>query len=355
MQLLRNTNPQAPTDISFDELGFGSVYAPHMFRMSYYEGAWHNARIEPLTHFELHPAAMVFHYAQTIFEGLKAYRHPDGSIALFRPDKNMARMNLSADRLCMPRFDPDFLLDAILELVATDAAWVPPAPGSLYIRPVMIATQKLIKVAPAEEYELYVITSPVGSYFKDVTNPPGAVKVFVTRDYIRAAPGGIGAAKTGGNYAASLYVQGVAQEKSCGQVLWLSAVDHDTIEELGGMNVFVLKDGVLYTPPISDTILNGVTRRSILQLAQEAIEVREESLKFSEVVAGLKDGSVTEIFACGTAAVVTAISHLVTDDNTYQIGDGSVGELTRSLYQNLTGIQYGKQDDPYGWVRKVTP
>lgn len=354
MELALNTNPQAPTDISFDDLGFGTIYAPHMFRMNYADGAWHNARITPLQHFQMHPAAMVFHYAQTIFEGLKAYKHPDGSIALFRPEKNMARMNLSAERLCMPTFDADFLLNAILELVRTDAQWVPNAPGSLYIRPVMIATQKLIKVTPADEYELYVITSPVGSYFKNVTNPPGAVKVFVTKDYIRAAPGGIGAAKTGGNYAASLFVQGVAQENGCGQVLWLSAIDHDTIEELGGMNVFVRKDNVLYTPPISDTILNGVTRRSVLELAQEISEVREEALKFSDVVAGLQDGSVQEVFACGTAAVITAISHFVTEGNTYQVGDGSVGELTRDLYQRLTGIQYGTTADTHGWVCKVT-
>lgn len=354
MELALHTRPVSPENIQFDDLGFGSIYAPHMFRMTYRGGAWHNARIEPLTEFNLHPAAMVFHYAQTIFEGMKAYKHPDGTIAMFRPDLNMQRMNASAARLCMPQFDEQFVLDAILELVRTDAAWVPDAPGSLYVRPVMIATQKLIKVAPAEEYELYVITSPVGSYFKNVSNPPGAVKVFVSKEYIRAAPGGIGAAKTGGNYAASLYVQQVAQDNGCGQVLWLSAVDHDTIEELGGMNVFMLKDGVLYTPPISDTILNGVTRRSILALAQDVTEVREEALKFSDLVAGLEDGSVREVFACGTAAVITAISTLVTADASYPVGDGSVGDVTRELYQRLTGIQYGTADDTHGWVCKVT-
>ena len=333
--------------------GFGKSFTDHMILIDWSEEAgWHNATLAPYGPIPLDPAASVLHYAQEIFEGLKAYRLKDGGIALFRPEANAQRFNASARRLAMPEIDETLFVDAIRELVAADADWFPTVEGgSLYLRPFMIATEAFLGVRPAKSYKFIVIASPAGNYFK--SGAP-AVSIWVS-DYTRAAPGGTGAAKCGGNYAASLVPTAEAFAKGHDQVLFLDAAEHKWIEELGGMNLFfVFADGSLITPALTGTILPGITRDSLLALArEEGLTVREERYSLDAWRADAASGKLVEAFACGTAAVVTPVGKVADHDGEFVIGSGGPGQLTQKLKSRLVAIQRGEAPDPHGWVMRL--
>lgn len=346
-----NERGKLPEDES--TLGFGSLFTDHMFVMHYTEGkGWHNAEIKPYGPFELDPAALVLHYGQEIFEGLKAYRWDSGDIYLFRPNKNIERLNNSADRMVMPRVDPDFVLKAIKKLVEIEKDWVPHSQGtSLYIRPTYIATQPILGVRPSAEYIFYVILSPVGAYYATGFNP---VKILVEEKYVRAAPGGVGFAKVGGNYAASLLAAKKAKEKGYTQVLWLDSAEHKYVEEVGTMNQFFKIGEKVLTAPLGGSILPGVTRDSVIHMLKDwGIDIEERSITIDEVVEAWENGKLDEAFGTGTAAVVTPVGELCYKEKCMVINDMEVGDLSQKLYDNLVGIQYGMKDDPYGWRVKV--
>jgi branched-chain amino acid aminotransferase len=349
LQVLPLTNPKPPiTDES--KLAFGKQFTDRMLVMEYATGqGWHSARIQPYGPFSLDPAAAVLHYAQEIFEGLKAFRRPDGRIALFRAADNIARFNRSAERMCMPKVDPDFFLAAIKQLVKLESAWVPKSEGtSLYIRPTMIAVDPYLGVRPSDSYLCYVILSPVGAYYKGGFSP---VKIWISDDFVRSAPGGTGEAKTGGNYAASLRASMEAAHQGFDQVLWLDAVQRKYVEEVGSMNICFLFDGKVVTSPLKGTILDGITRRSILTLVKEmGYPVEERALSVDEIMEGAESGRLSEAFGTGTAAVVSPVGQFTYRDRTATFGGGKAGELTLKLYDALTGIQYGRLPDQHGWV-----
>ncbi len=349
LNVLPLTQPKPrPTDET--KLIFGRDFTDRMFVMEFdRDKGWHSARIQSYQPFTLDPAALVLHYAQEIFEGLKAFRRPDGRIALFRPADNMTRFNRSARRMCMPEVDENFLLHAIKELVRLDADWVPHSEGtSLYIRPTMIATEPVLGVKPADQYLCYVILSPVAAYYKGGVAP---VKIWISDKYVRAAAGGTGEAKTGGNYAASLYASTEAAERGFDQVLWLDAEQRRYVEEVGSMNICFLYDGKVVTSPLKGTILDGITRRSVLTLIRElGLEIEERALSVDEIIEGAATGRLKEAFGTGTAAVVSPVGQFTYRDQTVTVGDGNTGELTMKLYQTLTGIQYGKIADRHNWV-----
>ena len=334
--------------------GFGRVFTDHMAMVRYTEAAgWHEARIQARAPLSLDPAAAVFHYAQEIFEGLKAYRTSDGGAALFRPDANARRFHASARRLAMPPVPEAVFIEAITQLVAVDRNWIPDTPdGSLYLRPFMIASEAFLGVRPSSEYLFMVIASPVGSYFKGTSD---TVSVWVSDDYTRAAPGGTGAAKCGGNYAASLMAQTEATAHGCDQVVFLDAVERRWIEELGGMNVFfVFDDGRLQTPPLNDSILAGITRESIIRLARDAgLQVREEPYAIDQWRADAAGGRLREVFACGTAAVITPIGTVRTREGGFTIAGAAAGPVSKDLLGRLTDIQRCRAADPYGWVQRL--
>jgi len=333
--------------------GFGTNFTDHMVSIEWTEGkGWHDATIGPRQPIALDPAAAVLHYAQEIFEGLKAYRQADGSIALFRPEANAARFIASAKRLAMPELPEELFLESIRQLVSIDREWTPEADGSsLYLRPFMFATEAFLGVRPAKQYKFLVIASPAGYYFK--SGAP-AVSIWVS-DYSRAAPGGTGAAKCGGNYAASLVPQGEAIERGHDQVVFLDAEQHKWVEELGGMNLyFVFDDGTLLTPPLTGTILPGITRDSIMTLAQEeGLSVREERYSIDQWREDSASGRLVECFACGTAAVVTPVGHVAGRSGEFTIGSGGPGQLTQRLKDRLVAIQRGTAPDNHGWVMKL--
>lgn len=333
--------------------GFGKVFSDHMISIEWDEGrGWHDATIGPRVPIPLDPAAAVLHYAQEIFEGLKAYRLADGSMAMFRPEANAARFNASARRLAMPELPEDLFVASCRELVRTDADWFPSvAGGSLYLRPFMFASEAFLGVRPAKQYRYLVIASPAGNYFK--SGAP-AVSIWVS-DYTRAAPGGTGAAKCGGNYAASLVPTAEAFERGHDQVLFLDAAEHKWIEELGGMNLFfVFDDGSIVTPPLTGTILPGITRESLMKLArEEGLTVREERYSLDQWRADAASGRLVEAFACGTAAVVTPVGKVAGRDGEFVIGSGGPGQLTQKLRAQLVAIQRGEAPDAHGWVQRV--
>jgi branched-chain amino acid aminotransferase len=334
--------------------GFGKVFTDHMVTIRYSEAeGWHDARVEARAPVVLDPAAAVLHYAQEIFEGLKAYNTADGGVALFRPDENARRFRASAERLAMPPLPEAAFLGALDELVRADRAWVPEGEGSLYLRPFMFATEAFLGVRPATEYLFMVIGSSVGAYFKGGAE---AITVWASQDYTRAAIGGTGAAKCGGNYAASLIAQAQASRHGCDQVVFLDAAERTWIEELGGMNVFfVFDDGSLVTPPLGGTILPGITRASILVLARDlGLTVREDRYSLRQWRGDAASGRLTETFACGTAAVLAPIGAVKTGDGDFAIGGGrNHRPVTNQLLTALVGLQRGEIADPYGWVRKV--
>jgi branched-chain amino acid aminotransferase len=339
--------------------GFGRFFTDHMISIRWTRGAgWHEAKVEPYGPIALDPATMVLHYGQEIFEGLKAYSQPDGTVASFRPEANAARFRQSAVRLGMPELPDELFLAAIEELVRADRAWVPPAGGeeSLYLRPFMIATEVGLGVKPADEYLFLLIASPAGAYF------PGGVKpvdVWLCTDFTRAAVGGTGTAKCGGNYAASLLPQAQAAAHGCAQVAYLDAAEKKWIEEMGGMNMFfVFSSGELVTPELSGSILEGVTRQSLLVLGKEiGCEVVERRISADEWIRGCADGSITEVFACGTAAVITPIGNLKYQSGdeirTVRVADGEPGAVTTRLRDQLTDIQRGKAHDTHGWMKPL--
>ncbi|MRR58292.1 MAG: branched-chain amino acid aminotransferase [Deltaproteobacteria bacterium] len=334
-------------------LSFGRIFTDRMFLVEWkVSEGWVDARIQPHGPFVLDPSALVFHYAQEIFEGLKAYKWADGSIALFRPEVNAHRFNLSAERLCMPEVPEDLFLEAISQLVRLEKDWVPGSEGtSLYIRPAMIAVEAVLGVKPADHYYFFVILSPVGAYYAAGFNP---VKILVEDQYVRAIPGGTGEAKTGGNYAASLKAAQSAKKKGFDQVLWLDGCHKKYIEEVGSMNMFFVYDNVVVTAPLTGSILKGVTRDSVLQLADTmGFRIEERQLAIDDLVADIRSGKLKEAFGSGTAAVITPVGVLGYKDESFTIGDGGVGTLTQKLYDTLTGIQYGKIPDTFGWVRKI--
>ena len=333
--------------------GFGSTFTDHMVEIDYdADRGWHSARVVPYGPIALDPAAAVLHYAQEIFEGLKAYRLPDGGIALFRPHAYAARFNASATRLAMPELPEDLFVEAVRQQVLADSDWFPTVEGgSLYLRPFMFASEAFLGVRPARSYKFLVIASPAGNYFK--SGAP-AVSIWVSQ-YTRAAPGGTGAAKCGGNYAASLVPTAEAFARGHDQVLFLDAAEHRWIEELGGMNLFfVMADGSIVTPPLAGTILPGITRDSLITLARdEGLTVREERYALDQWRDDAANGKLIETFACGTAAVVTPVGKVADGDGEFVIGSGGPGQLTQKLRQRLVGIQRGESPDTHGWVHRL--
>jgi branched-chain amino acid aminotransferase len=333
--------------------GFGTAFSDHMAQVTYDEDkGWHGAEVRPYGPIALDPAAAVLHYAQEIFEGLKAYRLADGGIALFRPEANAARFNASAERLAMPALPEGLFVQAVEELVKADKDWFPTVEGgSLYLRPFMFASEAFLGVRPSKQYKFLVIASPAGNYFK--SGAP-AVSLWVS-DYSRAAPGGTGAAKCGGNYAASLVPTAEAFARGHDQVLFLDAVERKWIEELGGMNLFfVMADGSLVTPPLGGTILPGITRESLIALArEEGLTVREERYSLAQWQADATSGALTETFACGTAAVVTPVGKVTSSTDSFVIGSGGPGQITQKLRQRLVSIQRGEAADTHGWVHRI--
>jgi branched-chain amino acid aminotransferase len=350
-----NPNPIPPEERAKQLIdpGFGKVFTDHMAIAHYDEGiGWHDAKITARHSIAMDPAASVLHYAQEIFEGLKAYARPDGGAALFRPDANARRFNASARRMAMPDLPEEMFLDSIRALVRADKAWIPPREdGALYLRPFMFASEVFLGVKPAARYLYIVMASSVGSYFRGAPN----ISLWVTRDYTRAAPGGTGAAKCGGNYATSLIAQAEAIRNGCDQVVFLDAIERRWVEELGGMNIFfVFDDGSLATPPLGGTILAGITRDSIITLARGmGLTVREEPYAIEQWRADAESGRLTEAFACGTAAVVTAIGSVNGAEGGFAIGGQSVGPVTQRIRETLVAIQYGQAPDPHHWVEEI--
>jgi branched-chain amino acid aminotransferase len=334
--------------------GFGKYFTDHMVSITWTQGVgWHDAELVPYGPIAIDPASAVLHYAQEIFEGLKAYRHEDGSIWAFRPDANARRLALSAERLALPELAVADFLAAVELLVSTDADWVPSgAETSLYLRPFMYASEVFLGVRPAAEVRFMVIGSPVGPYFTGGVKP---VRIWLSTQYSRAAPGGTGAAKCGGNYAASLAPMVEAAEHGCQQVCFLDAVEHRWVEELGGMNIyFVHRDGRLVTPELNGSILEGVTRSSILELAKElGLDVEERRVSIDEWRDGVASGEIAEVFACGTAAVITPVGELVWDGGSVGDPDAEPGPTTMRIREALVDIQYGRRADTHGWMRRL--
>lgn len=336
-----------------NELGFGSIFTDHMFLMNYDTGeGWHDARIVPYGPLSLDPAAMILHYGQEVFEGLKAYRTRDNRILLFRPQENFKRLNNSNERLCIPKMDEEFLLHALTTLLNVEKDWIPHQEGtSLYIRPFIISTDAKLGVHPAEHYLFIIILSPVGAYYKEGLNP---VKIYVEQNYVRAVRGGTGYAKTSGNYASSLKAQEEAEEQEYTQVLWLDGVEKKYIEEVGTMNVFFKIDGEVITPELNGSILPGVTRKSAIELVRSwGYPVTERRLSIEEVAKAYDEGKLEEAFGTGTAAVISPIGVLKWGDKIMTIGDGKIGELSQRIYDELTAIQWGHGEDKFGWSYEV--
>ncbi len=334
--------------------GFGRVFTDHMVTVKYQDGiGWHDAKICARGPILLDPATAVLHYAQEIFEGMKAYRLADGSMALFRPDANAARFNRSAKRLAMPELPAELFMESVRGLVDIDRNWFPEVEGgSIYIRPFMFASEAFLGVKPSSEYLYMVIASAAGGYFKSGAS---AIKIWVSEEYTRAAPGGTGAAKCGGNYAASLVAQSQASANGCDQVVYLDAAERRWVEELGGMNLFFLfDDGSMLTPPTDGTILEGITRDSLITLARgQGLAVREERYSIDQWRIDAASGKLAEVFACGTAAVVTPVGSVHSSQASFDIGAGGPGQITQKLRSQLVDIQRGIAADPYGWVQRI--
>ena len=338
--------------------GFGNHHTDHMVSIDYTAGAgWHNARVIPYGPIQLDPSAIVLHYAQEVFEGLKAYRWADGAIVSFRPEANAARLRSSSRRLAIPELSEELFIESLRQLIAVDEAWVPQSGGeeSLYLRPFVFATEPGLGVRPANQYRYLVIGSPSGAYFKGGVKP---LSVWLSTEYVRASPGGTGAAKFGGNYAASLVAQAQATANGCDQVVWLDPVERRYVEEMGGMNLFFVfgsgGSARLVTPELSGSLLPGITRDSLLQLATDAgFAVEQRRISVDEWQKEAAAGEITEVFACGTAAVITPVSHVKSCDGEFSIADGRPGEVTMALRDTLTGIQRGTFADTHGWMARL--
>lgn len=344
-------NPKVkPTDES--KLGFGGVFTDHMFLMNYTEGkGWHDPRIVPYGPIPMDPSCMVFHYAQEIFEGMKAYRTQDDTIQFFRPQENFKRLNNSCERMVIPKLDEDFLLEALKKLVEVEKDWVPHQKDtSLYIRPFIIASDAVLGVHPAKTYIYAVILSPSGPYYKGGLNP---VKIYVETKYVRAVRGGMGMVKTGGNYAASLIAQEEASREGYSQVLWLDGVERKYVEEVGAMNVFFVIGDEIVTPALTGSILPGITRKSVVEMLKEwGYNVNERRLSVEELEAAAASGQLKEAFGTGTAAVISPIGELKCNGKVTVINNNEIGPISQKLYDHLTGIQWGRLPDTHGWIVK---
>ena len=357
MQFDHIANPAALSDAAREaamaDPAFGRVFTDHMVTIRWTEGkGWHDAKVRAREPFTLDPASAVLHYAQEIFEGLKAYHAPDGGVTMFRPEENARRFNESAKRMAMPELPEELFVQACEEIIRIDRNWVPTSEGgSLYLRPFMFANETFLGVKPASDFIFCVIACPVGAYFKGGAKP---VSIWVSDDYSRAGPGGTGAAKCGGNYAASLVAQAEAIKQGCDQVVFLDAAEHKWVEELGGMNLFfVFDDGSMITPPLG-TILSGITRKSVIQLAREqGVDIQERPYSIDEWRADAQSGKLREVFACGTAAVIAAVGEVKSSKGNFTIGGSQTGPVTIQLREMLTGIQRNQIDGPEGWVHKV--
>lgn len=336
------------------KLGFGKFFTDHMFTMTYFSGrGWEKGEIGPYRAICLQPTAMCLHYGQEIFEGMKAYRGKSGEIYLFRPRDNIRRMNASAERLCMPTVDPDVFMDAMVKLVLLDRDWIPRGQGAaLYIRPTMIATEAALGVHPANEYLFFIIIGPVGAYYPEGFNP---TRIYVSEEYVRSVRGGTGTCKNAGNYAASLYASEIAKKIGYTQVLWLDAIEKKYCEEVGTSNIFFLVGDELVTPPLEGTILPGVTRDSVLAMARHwGMTVSERRICMEEIVQAAAAGTLKEVFASGTAAVVSPVGQFYYQGKEYLVNGGKIGPVTRKLYEEILGIQYGDREDPFGWRIKIS-
>ncbi|MGE6259127.1 branched-chain amino acid aminotransferase [Heyndrickxia sporothermodurans] len=353
-ELIKTTLTHSKKEIpSSSQLEFGRCFTDHMFIMDYIDGkGWHDPRIVPYQPISLDPAAMIFHYGQTVFEGLKAYKTKDEKVLLFRPNKNMERLNLSNERLCIPKIDEEFVLDALKQLIRLDQEWIPTIEGtSLYIRPFIISTEPYLGVAASKSYRLMIILSPVGSYYKEGIHP---VKIFVEREFVRAVAGGTGKAKTAGNYAASLKAQELSEKLGYSQVLWLDGVEKKYIEEVGSMNIFFKINGKVITPALNGSILEGVTRNSVIQLLKHwGIPVTERKISIDEIYESHRNGLVEEIFGTGTAAVISPVGELNWEGEKMVINNGQTGLLSKKLYNTITNIQNGEEPDPFDWTVEV--
>ncbi|MFO7666560.1 MAG: branched-chain amino acid aminotransferase [Desulfobacterales bacterium] len=334
-------------------LGFGTLFTDHMFNMDYSpEKGWHNPRIEPYAPILMDPATMVLHYGQAVFEGLKAYKTQKGDIQLFRPKDNFKRLNRSCNLLCIPELDENFLLEALKQLIVVENKWIPDAPGtSLYIRPTIIAMDPFLGVRASNTYLYYVILSPVGAYYAAGFNP---VKILVTKDHVRAVRGGVGEAKTPGNYAASLYAGTNAHKLGYTQVLWLDGIEQKYVEEVGAMNIFFVIDDEIITPVLNGSILHGITRDSVIALAREwKYKISERRISIDEVMDAHKSGRLKEVFGSGTAAVISPVGELKYMGKVIHISGGKVGPMANKLFKALTDIQYGREKDTMGWIEVV--
>ena len=335
------------------KLGFGTIFTDYMFNMDYSPAkGWHAPRIEPYAPLSLDPATMFLHYAQGVFEGLKAYRTDSGDLQLFRPQENMKRLNRSCRRLCIPKFDETFALDAMKQLIGMEQEWVPSQPEtSLYVRPTIIATDPFLGVRASHTYRFFIILSPVGAYYPEGFNP---IKIWVTREYVRAVRGGVGESKTPGNYAASLLAGEEAHEAGYTQVLWLDGVEQKYLEEVGSMNIFFVIDDEIITPELNGSILPGITRMSVIELAQHWNEkVSERKISIDELIDAHAAGRLKEVFGAGTAAVISPVGQIKYGDQVITINDNQTGPVAKKYYQAITDIQYGKAEDPMGWIVPV--
>jgi len=337
-----------------EHLGFGEHFTDHMFTMDYDpKKGWHNPEVIPYNQFCIFPAAMVLHYGQAIFEGIKAFRTADNRVVIFRPKDHLERFNKSADALCIPRIDVDVVAEGLKKVIEVDKKWVPSTTGTaLYIRPVIIATDPYVGVKVSDTYKLFIILSPVGAYYAAGFNP---VSIKVEDKYVRATLGGLGEAKTPANYALSLKAQVEAKKEGFAQVLWLDAVERKYIEEVGTMNIFFKINGEIITPALVGSILNGMTRRTVLQLAQAwGLKVSERHISIDEVFAAYEQGLLEEVFGTGTAAVISPVGELSWKGKKIVINNNKTGEFSQKLFDTVTGIQYGKLEDKYGWLEEVT-
>lgn len=351
IKITKTTTPKAKPDVS--KVAFGTEFTDHMFIMDYTpELGWHDARIVPFGNISLHPATTALHYGAEIFEGMKAYRTPEGKIQMFRPVENARRMNSSADRMCLPAIDENDMLEILETFVRVEADWVPSAPAtSLYLRPFMFGCDEHLGVHTVHHSVFMIIASPVGSYYKEGINP---VKIMIEDEDVRAVKGGTGYTKCGGNYAASTRAGERAAQKGYSQVLWLDGVERKYIEEVGAMNVMFKINGTVVTPMLSGSILPGITRKSCIDVLKKAgIPVEERLLSVDELVEAMENGTLEEAFGCGTAAVVSPIGELCYKDKKYTVNGGKIGPVTQQLYDTLTGIQWGTVEDTFGWVYPV--
>ncbi|MFI3205657.1 MAG: branched-chain amino acid aminotransferase [Clostridia bacterium] len=350
---IEKTNNPKEKPIDKSSLGFGKIFTDHMFVMEYTEGkGWHDPKVMPYQNLSLDPATMVFHYGQEMFEGLKAYKAENDKILLFRPQKNIERANNTNARICIPTIDEEDFLQAIKTIVAVDKDWIPEWEGtSLYIRPFIIATDPYLGVRPSNTYKFIIILSPVGAYYESGLAP---VNIWIEDEYVRAVKGGIGEAKTGGNYVASLKAQMKAHDEGYAQVLWLDGVERKYIEEVGAMNIFFKINGKIVTPMLNGSILPGVTRASCLELCKSwGLEIEERKVSVDELLESAKTGKLEECWGSGTAAVISPVGALRFGNEVLHIGDGNTGEISQKLYDTVTGIQLGKVEDKFGWIVEV--